>query len=127
METRGYIKRKGPKTSWEFTLTAEGTKILEKQKIEKLKIEKPHKWDRKWRMVLFDIPETKKHLRAEFRWKLQHLGFRCVNLSVWMYPYECRNEINAIAEYYGVGKYVRYALVEDFDGSEAMRKKFSLG
>jgi len=124
LEKKGYIRSLGEKNAWRFELTKEGRELLVKKRIEEIKIQKPVKWDGKWRMVVFDIPEQYRQARNALRRKLQQLGFQYLNLSVWLHPYECHDEINAIVEYYGVGKYVRYAIVDSFDGMETMEHKF---
>lgn len=124
LEKKGYIRSLGEKNAWKFELTKEGREQLEKKTIEAIVIPKPVKWDGKWRMVIFDIPEKYRQARDGLRGKLEHIGFQYLNLSVWVHPFECRNEINAIVEYYGVGKYVRYAIVDLFDGMDVMERKF---
>lgn len=127
MEKLRYIQRRSSdKTCWKFSLTKRGSEILKKQKIETLTIQKPKHWDGKWRLVIFDIPETLKRARHAFRWKLKHLGFHYLNLSVWIYPYPCSDEINAITEYYDVGRYTRLMVVETFDGEQPIKKSFQL-
>jgi len=124
LEKKGYIRSLGEKNAWKFELTKEGRDQLKKKMIEEIVILKPAKWDGKWRMVVFDIPEKYRQARNALRGKLEHIGFLYLNLSVWVHPFECRNEINAIVEYYGVGKYVRYAIVDSFDGMDVMERKF---
>ena len=124
LEKKGYIRSLGEKSAWKFELTKEGRDQLEKKMIEEILIPKPVKWDGKWRMVVFDIPEQYRRARNALRGKLEHMGFQYLNLSVWVHPFECRNEINAIVEYYRVGKYVRYVIVDSFDGMDIMEHKF---
>lgn len=45
------------------------------------------KWDGVWRMVLFDIPETKRALRKELRKLLRANHFGCFQQSVWISPH----------------------------------------
>lgn len=46
------------------------------------------RWDRKWRMVIFDIEETSKQTRERFRRKLKELGFGMLQESVFISPYD---------------------------------------
>ncbi len=122
-ETLKFLERKGKirlkpskKNAWEFELTKYGKDILKKQTIEYLKLQKPKQWDGLWRLVIFDIPESNKSARENLRWKLRDLGFQYLNLSVWACPHPCRDEVNAITGYYGVGKYVRYIEATHVDG-----------
>src|SRR3989344_6468169 len=56
-------------------LTKKGEEKLLKYKIEEIFIPKPKKWDRKWRLVIFDIPEKFKVNRTIFSRKLKELEF----------------------------------------------------
>lgn len=42
------------------------------------------KWDGKWRMVIFDIPESKRKLRSILRYRLKIWGFKQWQKSVWV-------------------------------------------
>lgn len=46
------------------------------------------RWDRKWRVVIFDIEETSKQVRERFRRKLKELGFGMLQESVFISPYD---------------------------------------
>lgn len=41
-------------------------------------------WDGKWRIVIFDIPESKRLVRDLFRRNLKKWGFRHLQKSVWV-------------------------------------------
>lgn len=43
-------------------------------------------WDGRWRVVLFDVPETRKALRQQLRRKLRLLGFGYLQDSAWITP-----------------------------------------
>ena len=127
LEYSGYLKRvSSERTAWEYRLTEKGKELLKRREIELIKIVKPAQWDGKWRVVVFDIPENFRHARDVFRKKLRDLGFRYVNLSVWVCPYECQDEINAVTAYFKVGKYVRYMRTDYFDGMDYTKKNFGL-
>lgn len=42
------------------------------------------KWDGKWRLVIFDVPEAKRGVRDLFRRRLKDWGFRSWQKSVWV-------------------------------------------
>ena len=54
--------------------------------------------DGEWRIVIFDIPEKFKKAREALRMKLKELGFLELQKSVFIFPYECEDEINFIVE-----------------------------
>ena len=74
----------------------------------KLKLPTKKKWDRKWRLVLFDIPETKKKTRDALRRKLKNLGFMEFQKSVFIYPYPCADEINFVINFFNIHENVFY-------------------
>ena len=80
LREKGYI---------EVTKDEEG-KILMKltshgrQEIIIRKILEEKKWDKKWRIVMFDIPEKNKNLRHVLRWKLREWQFEKLQKSVWV-------------------------------------------
>ena len=126
-ERNGLVERvSSERTAWKYQLTKKGREVLKRKAVESIKIMKLPRWDGKWRIVVFDIPENLRSVRDAFRKKLRGLGFRYVNLSVWVCPYECQDEINAIVEYFKIGKYVRYIRADYFDGAEQAEKMFGL-
>src|SRR3989344_3005352 len=76
--------------------------------IEKLKLPSKKKWDKKWRIVLFDIPEPKKKTRDALRRKLKKLGFLEFQKSVFIFPFPCRDEINFIINFFDIHDNVFY-------------------
>ncbi len=43
-------------------------------------------WDGKWRIVLLDVPESRKDERDSLRYLLKKAGFVCLKNSVWISP-----------------------------------------
>ena len=54
------------------------------------------KWDKKWRLVIFDIPKELHAQRVRFSEKLKTMGFFTLQKSVFIYPYDCYAEISEI-------------------------------
>jgi len=110
----------------EVVLTEKGRKTAFKFDPEAIQIKKPTKWDGKWRFVIFDIPEKKKKAREAFRKYLQDLGFYKLQRSVWVYPYECKQEINFLVEFFEVRNHVQYLIVDYCLYDAPMRLHFDL-
>lgn len=110
----------------EIVLTKEGKKRALKYQIDEIKIKKPEKWDEKWRMVIFDIPEKRKKAREALRNKLNELGFKELQKSVFIIPYECEDEIDFIIEVFEIRPLVRFLRVDSFTNEEQFRLKFGL-
>lgn len=45
------------------------------------------RWDGKWRIVLLDLPESRKAERESLRYLLKKAGFVCLKNSAWISPY----------------------------------------
>ena len=110
----------------EIILTKEGKKKAIKYQLDEMEIKKPDKWDNKWRMVIFDIPEKKKRAREALRNKLKDMGFKELQKSVFIHPYECEDEISFITEVFEIRPYVRFARLEMFTNEEQFKLKFGL-
>ena len=92
-------------------LTDKGKNLLKLVQIEDIKIydwkNKPE-WDGVWHLVCYDIPEKFKKERDYFRRKLIKSNFVQIQLSLWVYPYICREEIAVIAQNLSIAPFVAY-------------------
>lgn len=107
-------------------LSENGQKILLRFNYEELQVKQPKIWDGNFRMIVFDIPERKRAARNSLREKIKELGFVKFNDSVWAYPYPCQSEIDFIANYWGIGRYVHFVLAKDLTNREILEKHFCL-
>lgn len=95
-------------------------------KLDEMILRQSNKWDKKWRVVIFDIPEKYKRIRDVFRLRLQQLGLYFLQESVYVSPYPCFEEIEFLRELYGVSFKVRYLLVEKIEEDDLIKEHFSL-
>jgi len=107
-------------------ITNKGRKKVLQYDLEDMAIKKPKSWDGMWRVVMFDIPETKRGARNAISRKLKELGFHPLQKSVFVFPYDCRDEIDFIGEYFRARKYIQYMEVENIDEELRLKKKFSI-
>lgn len=94
--------------------------------LEKMALLKPKHWDKKWRLVIFDIPEKHKRLRDVFRMRLTQLGLYMLQESVFVSPTPCFDEVEFLRELYGVSFSVRYLLVERIEDDTFLKEHFKL-
>lgn len=78
-------------------LSDKGKRKLLEYNFEELDLKK--KRDGKLRVIIFDIPNTKKLAREMFREKLKQMGFVMLQKSVFISPYICNSEIEFIINY----------------------------
>lgn len=118
-------KIENPDGSFTFILTDKGKMKVLTYHFQKMKIERKN-WDKKWRIVIFDIPEKLRNARDALRSKLKNLGFHEVQKSVFIFPYPCENEINFIIEFFNLRKYVRIGVLNSIDNELHLKTIFKL-
>lgn len=107
-------------------VSEKGKKRVLKYDLDKIEIKKPFRWDKLWRLVVFDIPEDKNHGRKALVAKLKELGFYPMQKSVFIHPYECKNEVDFVTEMFELTPYVRFLRVKDVDIELDLKNKFNL-
>lgn len=117
---RGYVE--GKKEFLE--ITDKGVERAKKAYLEIIEIKNPKKWDGKWRIIIFDIPEKERGARDGIRSKLYSLGFKQIQKSVFVYPFECSKEIYYICNYYRARKYIKYMIANIIEGEDEIINHF---
>lgn len=107
-----------------LTLTEDGKKKVLQYKIDEIKIKRPDKWDGLWRIVIFDIPEENKLARNIFRDKLKDLDFYRLQKSVFIYPFECKDEIDFLRHNLEIAPCVHYIVAKEIPNIEIKFSKF---
>lgn len=64
------------------------------------------KWDGKWRIVIFDIPEKLRIVRNLFRRRLKDWGFRIFQQSVWITKRDVTSKLNNLIRELRIDKWV---------------------
>jgi len=104
-------------TDGRLRLTPKGTvaaTVLESQ----YSVRRPKRWDGRWRVLAFDVPEYRKGVRDKIRRTLMHID------SVWAYPYDCEDFIVLLKADFKIGKDVLYMIVDELEGDGRLRKEF---
>ncbi|MFH1967800.1 MAG: hypothetical protein ABIJ84_00245 [bacterium] len=85
-------------------------------------------WDGKFRILVFDVPERLRKGRDALRWKIKRLGFHELQKSVFVIPYECREEVDFVTDYFDLKKNVHYGVLESISSDlyEKLKKGFNL-
>jgi phenylacetic acid degradation operon negative regulatory protein len=65
------------------------------------------KWDGKWRLVIWDIPETRRIARDVLRFKLKQLGFTRWQRSVWISKKNCTKLLRDYIKSVGISDWVK--------------------
>ena len=109
-----------------YELTDEGGMKLRQLELQGYKLIRPKKWDGKWRVVIFDIPEKKRKVRDRIRNLFTSAGLYRLQDSVWVYPYDCEDIMGLLKTDFGVGKDVLYLIVDEIENDRHLREEFML-
>jgi DNA-binding transcriptional regulator PaaX len=108
-------------------LTAAGQRMLQLETLA-LAERRGHKkrWDKRWRVVMFDIPERRRSIRDSLRSTMRSVGFYRLQDSVWIYPHDCEDVVALLKADLEIGHAVLYMVVEHLDNDKKLREEFGL-
>lgn len=109
-----------------YELTDRGERIIKQFELRDYQLDQPARWDKKWRIVIFDIPEKRRRMRDEVRRLLTSVGFYRLQNSVWVYPYDCEDIIGLLKTDLGIGKDVLYIIADEIENDKYLRQHFHL-
>lgn len=107
-------------------ITLKGESKLDFLDKHNFKLKIPKKWDGRWRVVIFDIKESRSKTRFLLRKTLSQIGFVRLQNSVWLYPYDCEDLVSLLKADFKIGKDVLYMIVEKLENDWHLRKTFNL-
>lgn len=109
-------------------ITEKGQQKILKYKFDEMKLVRPKKWDGCCRIISFDIPEKHKKARDALTRKLQDMELYPLQKSVFICPFECRDEVDFIGELFGIRKFIHYYVAKEIDekDKELLKRYYSL-
>src|SRR3989344_3567624 len=110
---KGYIEFIEKNGKRHARITEKGEQMLQLE-TEKAVMAKKRRWDRQWRVVIFDIPERRKNVRTKVRRFMQEYWFTRLQDSVWVYPHDCEDLITLMKANFRIGTYVIFMIVLRF-------------
>lgn len=112
--------------SYRLVLTKEGKRLALRQMIlgGSIRFKKPSKWDGKWRVVIFDIPEKQRGFRTVLRSHLYELRFYKLQQSVFVSPWPYEKPTLELVDLYDATPYVRVITAEKIDNEAKLRRHF---
>lgn len=124
LEQKGYIALTKTEQGFTVKLLKKASRRLKGIIFEDLVLPQEKRWDGKWRLFIFDIPEKLRSARDTFRQKLKDLGMYNIQRSVYVYPHDCRKELEFLADYYGITRYGTYLETFYIDIDKELRRSF---
>lgn len=122
LKTQGLVKVAKSDKEKCYQVTQKGLKKAIEYCLDDLKIEKQNKWDKKFRIVIFDIPEKMKENRRIFRNRLKLLGFTMLQKSIFIIPWPCEKIVNYLIEIYEIEPYVIILTADKIQDSDVLKK-----
>ena len=93
---------------------------------QKMKLKNKRRWDNRWRVIIFDIPEKRRLVRDRLRQIMSGLGFVRLQDSVWVFPYDCEDFVALLKADLKIGVAVLYLIVEQIENDKHLRVHFDL-
>lgn len=127
LQKRGMLKFRTRNNQIELVLTEKGKRQAFKYQLADLTIQKPDHWDKRWRLVMFDVPESTRNRRDMIRLKLRQFNFLPIQKSVFIHPYPCLELIESLRDFYQLAPgqlYIFEARV--LEGEAILKKRFGL-
>lgn len=107
-------------------LTEKGQKTLQRMELAHSCLIRRNKWDGKWRVLVFDIPNHRRGLRDRIRLSLKANGFERLQDSVWVLPYNCEDFVSLLKAELRIGKDMQYLIVDSIENDRALLEAFGL-
>lgn len=107
-------------------ITQKGELLLRRLESKRSPAPTPRRWDKQWRIVIFDIPEKRRVARNQLRDMLKNIGFYQLQGSVWVYPYDSEDLVTLIKAEYTLGTEVVYLVTDYLEGDDFLRQHFRL-
>lgn len=120
MSKQGWVVSRKETNKSYYSLTERGKKRMEEAAGRIYRIE-AEKWDGKWRMLLYNIPEEKRQIRDELRKELIWSGFGLLSNGVWITPNNLKNQINDIIDKYNIRECVHF-FTADNEGPQSNKQ-----
>ena len=118
-----WVKKNG---SYCLRITEIGRKALAFEQSRLSLNDTKRKWDGLWRIVTFDIPESRRGIRARLREMMKSIGFVRLQESVWVYPYDCKEFITLLKAELKIGRSVLYIITDSIEQDKVLRSHFNL-
>ncbi|MDY0409616.1 phenylacetic acid degradation operon negative regulatory protein PaaX [Virgibacillus soli] len=107
MNKQGWVQAEKRGNKSYYYLTERGKARMEEASKRIYKTEAP-RWDQNWYMLVYTIPEEKRHVRDELRQELVWSGFGLLANSCWITPNPMEEEVARLIEKYDIKEYVSF-------------------
>ncbi len=104
-------------------ITQKGRKKLKLLNLQSLSLPKNNQWKKTWWFILADIPIEFRSQINSFRKKIKSIGAYSFQKSIWVYPFDPRDELAFLSKYYGLDPYITFLEATNLDPEDEHRLK----
>ncbi len=127
LKRQGLIEMEYQGKQIHIRLTEEGKKKCGRFQVDDLEIKKPLRWDKKWRVLIFDVSEKHRIKREALRGKLKELGLYPLQKSVWVCPYDFFREMDMLRRFFGLkDREMKIITASNIENDKEIRTFFDL-
>lgn len=125
MQRQGLVVVTEQGGEFSVSITERGKRRHARFQFENLHIPAMERWDQKWRIVMFDVPEKHASARRALAIKLQDTGFKLLQKSAWVHPFDCREQVELIKYVYPeLARYIVFLETDTIDSHNQLLKQF---
>lgn len=126
LEQEKFIEVIGDDKKGVVKITENGKRKILALSVESITLQRPSKWDKKWRIIFYDVLNGKQTTRDKFRSYLKSAGFYPLQESVFLHAFDCEKEIEFLKHYLGIGNEVRIVIADKIENDQVFRDYFGM-
>ena len=127
LQREGDVQIKETPEGTKVAITEKGRRRVLMFKLRELgRKDEMEKWDGRWRMIFFDVAEVDRGKRDGLRKYLKQLGLKQMQESVWVTPWEVRDEVKYLREILGVPHAVKWGILVEIENEKDLKEWFEL-
>jgi phenylacetic acid degradation operon negative regulatory protein len=105
MSQKGWLKVRRVSNRPYYGPTARTRRLLEEGE-RRIFLRRVDPWDRRWRLLVYSIPERKREIRTELRKQLAWLGYAPLSSGSWLCPHDVGEDLAELIERLGLDSFV---------------------
>ncbi|MFD1737201.1 phenylacetic acid degradation operon negative regulatory protein PaaX [Bacillus salitolerans] len=107
MSKQGWVESEKQGNKSYYFLSSQGVTRIEEAANRIFKL-RPEKWDGKWRVLMYTIPEEIRNIRDELRKELIWSGFGTFSNSCWVSPNNLDTQVTELIKKYNIKEYIDF-------------------
>ena len=109
-----------------FKITEKGKDRLKAHMVSEEGINIPERWDGRWYLITFDIPETKKVVRNQLILTLKRHGFVNYAKGLWLIPYNPSRMVASLRKQLKLKTELKLIIAQSIDFESKYRKHWDI-